>query len=511
MTDHHGCNALLILDERLDLPSEELLRRLLDGPADAWHGGISLGLDGAPPIVDHVNPTWMLNVRTDPSIEITSWRASLRAVLLRGEVLRRCGTADPELDTLSGAALDLGFRWIAAGAIVRSVPELVSGTTIRDPWPSEGDGVRILRRHRGRTWAIWATLRSATTGRVGWADALRLVRIAGSAGPGPQVTYRGPARPPGRTDRRVSVIVPTIDRYPYLLPLLTQLGRQTVPVHEVIVVDQTPAERRRSDLGADLPHLPLTVIGQDEPGQCTARNAAILASSGDALLFIDDDDEIPDDLVEQHLRRLVPGVDASCGGIDDANAGPPPEGFRARRVSDVFPTNNVMVRRTALEHSGLFDPAYDRGPRADHDVGMRLHLNGCVLVYDPTVLVFHHHAQVGGLRTHRARRVTRAAARRSLTARHLPSTTEVYLWRRYFDARQVDESAVLSLFGQLGGSGSKPRRALRAAVQIALLPGSRRALRATRTEAERVLADRPVIPDLPRQPAAPAGSAQVGT
>ena len=127
------------------------------------------------------------------------------------------------------------------------------------------------------------------------------------------------------------------------------------------------------------------------------------------LLYIDDDDEIGPDLIAEHLRRLIDGVDASSGGVDDATAGPPPPGFRHRRASDNFPTNNTMLRRAALERSGLFDPVFDRGSRADHDLGMRLHLSGAMLIYDPDVLVFHHHAPAGGLRTHGARAVTRAS------------------------------------------------------------------------------------------------------
>ncbi len=94
----------------------------------------------------------------------------------------------------------------------------------------------------------------------------------------------------------------------------------------------------------------------------------------------------------------------------------------------MFPTNNTMLRRSALERSGLFDLAFDRGSRADHDLGMRLHLAGAALVYDPDVEVYHHHAPIGGLRTHGARTVTRASARRSLTQRNLPSVTELATW-----------------------------------------------------------------------------------
>ena len=42
-----------------------------------------------------------------------------------------------------------------------------------------------------------------------------------------------------------------------------------------------------------------------------------------------------------------------------------------------------MIRKSLLQDSGLFDLAYDRGQRADHDLGMRLYLNGAFMVRTP--------------------------------------------------------------------------------------------------------------------------------
>ncbi|MCB0976755.1 MAG: glycosyltransferase family 2 protein [Acidimicrobiales bacterium] len=495
-SDVDGSAATLFLDERLSLPSIDTLRGLLDGPGDVWHAGVSLGLGAAPELLDHVSPTWMLNAPVARDVEVSSWRVSFRALLVRNAVLEQLGPPDTTMDVLSGASLDLGLRWIQAGAIVRNVPNLAVGPNIVDPPPSPLDSIRSLCHHRGQKWATWAALRGLTTGQVRLRDAADLGRAIFSTRTTRALVYRNSRPSEGDTERRVSVVLPTVDRYPFLIPLLGQLAEQTVPVHEVIVVDQTASSRRREDLIRAAPGLPITVICQDTPGQSTARNAAIRYATGDAFLFIDDDDEIPDDLVEQHLRRLGTGIDASCGGVDDATAGPPPPGFLHRRISDVFPTNNSMVTRAALIRSGLFDTAYDRGPRADHDLGMRLHLSGALLVYDPSVMVFHHHAPSGGLRTHEARRVTRASARRSLAARHLPATTQSYLWQRYFRPDQVANMRYLSLLSQIGGSGSRARRLLRAAVQISLLPSSIRRIRQTDEAARMLVADRPPIPVL---------------
>ncbi|MEJ7712205.1 MAG: hypothetical protein WKF84_20670 [Pyrinomonadaceae bacterium] len=56
-----------------------------------------------------------------------------------------------------------------------------------------------------------------------------------------------------------------------------------------------------------------------------------------------------------------------------------PEAFTYLRASDT-PTNNTLIRKDVLSKSGLFDLAYDRGQRADGDLGMRIYLSGAVMI-----------------------------------------------------------------------------------------------------------------------------------
>jgi GT2 family glycosyltransferase len=487
--------AVLLLDARFPLPTEALLDRLLGGPADVWHGGVALGLDGQPTMWDHVDPLSMFSARLDPTVEATSWRVSLRALLVRSAVLEQLGGPDAGFDTLSGSGMDAGLRWIRAGALVRHVPDLVPSGAERCEPPTAADGLRLVGRHRGRVWAGWALQRAVWSHELKAGEILRLSRSVRHVSAEALPHYRPAVLPggTGRTDRTVSVVVPTIDRYPYLEPLLHQLAAQTVAPHEVLVVDQTPIGHRRHDLTSIEPDLPVTVIEIPKPGQCTARNAALQAATGEIVLFLDDDLEIPSTLLADHLELLVDCIDGVAGAVDDATSGPPPDGFRHRRASDVLPGGNTMVRRTALESSGLFDPAYDHGSRADHDLGMRLHLGGALLVYDPAVEVFHHHAPAGGLRTHGARKVTRASARRSLTERHLPTATQLYLAHRYYSPHQRREGRRISLLAVLMGEGSASRRLARAAVQLALLPSSiRRLLEADRAAVAMVASRQPI-------------------
>jgi glycosyltransferase involved in cell wall biosynthesis len=494
--------AWVFRDAELGRPDEQHVRRLLEGPADAWHAGLLLGTGGAPGMIDFVQPTWMMNRDPDPTREATSWRVSLRAAVVRTDVLRQLGGPAPDFSSLAAASLELGHRWIRRGVFVRHDPGLVEGTSpcLTSEEFSVADELRFVLYRFGRKWTAWAVYRALATGYAPRAEILRAWRGLRSAVPpvDPAPYLRPERMVPDSIARRVSVLVPTLERYPYLRTVLGQLAGQTVPPLEVIVVDQTPPADRDPSIETWVPGLPVRVITLDEPGQCTSRNTGLLMAEGDYVLFIDDDDEIEPDLIERHLCALDRyGADVSSGVADEVGAGPLPEAFTLTRAADVFPTNNSLIRKSSLEGSGLFDLAYDRGQRADGDLGTRLYLSGALMVLDPSISVFHHHAPRGGLRAHRARVITYASSRGTVRQRHLPSVSEIYLWRRYFSARQVREALHLGVFGTFSIRAGWRRRLLKAAFSAAALPHSVRTVRARIREADRMLERFPQIPSLP--------------
>jgi glycosyltransferase involved in cell wall biosynthesis len=487
-------DALLFWDGRLGPPPD--VTALLDQPDDVWHAGLLLGTGGQPSCLDLVNPTWMLNADPPTDRPATSWRLSLAACLVRTEVVRRLGFLDPAFASTTAAGLELGHRWLAEGARCRHEPSLLD-TRARPPLLDAIPAVdqqRFAHRRFGASWAGYVTLRSRHRLR----GLARLRSLTTEPVPTPTNLPRPePDAVAAGAGASVTVVIPTIDRYPWLATVLEHLAAQTVAPGQVVVVDQTPPERRQ-DLAATAPEgLPLEVLVSEVAGQCTARNLAIDAAEGDLLLFLDDDDEIGTDLLARHLANLArTRADANCGIALE----PPEEdldpAFRRARTSDVFPTNNTLLRRAALRGSGLFDLAFDRGERADHDLGMRLYLSGARLELDPRAEVLHHHADRGGLRTHAARVTTYRGSRRSATVRQHLAPTELYLWQRYFRPDQVREAVRLRLLGTFSRHGGVLSRALRVGVQLLLLPGTRARLRATAAAAERLAEAHPTIPPL---------------
>jgi len=470
---------------------------------DVFHGGLAVGTAGLLRLLLFTHPTWMLRADAPPNMVSTSWRVSWQACLLRAEVVRQLGPPAHWLETAQAAALEWGLRCLRAGAIVRYDPKLVNPDVPSSAGvPTAKDEARIIANHFGRRWAMWALARSWWTGRLparaGWGalKACYLLRMNDSGKPRAfERTTLPLADSPAES---VSVVIPTLDRYSYLDTLLDQLQAQTVPPLEVIVVDQTPSGRRRTDFSPRFPKLNLRWLTMDDPGQCRSRNLALLHARGDWVLFLDDDVEVPPSYIERHLQVAVQtGADVVSGTVLEPPTFAPPAGVGKTSVSAVFPTGTSLVRREALVRSGGFDLVYDHGQRADGDLGMRLYLSGALMLLDSANCILHHHAPRGGLRAHRRRAITAATARQSIWRRALPSAWDFYLALRYFGAdaaREMAHVAVLSTFVARGGAA---RRLGRVLVALVLLPSTWRRVDNASKGGAALYSTGPQIPPLP--------------
>lgn len=506
LLERSAADYFFFWDGALGQPPQSEILRLVDQPADIWHAGLALGTAGLPGLIDFVAPTWMLNRDPDPDQAATSWRISWRACLVSRAVIEQIGFWDVDYLTRDAAALSWGHRCVMAGVIPRYVPELAPGPLVGSqlelPFVDE---LRLVFERFGLKWAGWALGRAVLSGYVrldqGIAAWRKVIRVP--------VTNRSTlykrsfgnksedALKSESAAKAVSVLIPTLERYPYLYKLLLQLREQTISPVEIIVIDQTPVDQREKAPYAEFPDLPLRVIFLDHPGQCSSRNAGLQAVQGEYVLFVDDDDEIPPDLIENHLRSLqLSSAQVSCGVADEVGAGPIPAAFTYQRVSDVFPTNNTLIRRDVLRDAGLFDLAYERGQRADGDLGMRIYLSGALMILNPAISVLHHHAPRGGLRTHKARVVTYASSRQQLNQRHLLSVSDLYLALRYFSQRQVQEVIWLSILGTFSLHGPRWQKIVKIILGLVYLPDTFFRLRNRLRIAQRMLEEYPQIPVL---------------
>ncbi|HEX2205698.1 MAG TPA: glycosyltransferase family 2 protein, partial [Longimicrobium sp.] len=272
--------------------------------------------------------------------------------------------------------------------------------------------------------------------------------------------------PPEVRRAEVSVVIPTLGRYPYLPAALESLRAQTVRPREVVVVDQNPAEERRPEVYEGWDDLGLRVVWQDERGQSLARNTALAAVSHPYVFFFDDDSVAAPDLVERHLRVVLAGrFDVSTG----VSYPPPPtdyrlpEGFAHPRVAQTLDTGNCLMPTALARAMGGLDRNYDFGPGTDADLGTRLYLAGRRIAHTPDAVRVHFKAPMGGLRVHGAHKTNTDAA---LLA-PFPPVTQSYFGLRYLSPRQQRERMLLAFVtSKLARPARRGRPAARAAALL---------------------------------------------
>ena len=496
-------DAWLFWDAQFGQPDETLIASLLARKVDVWHAGLKLGMAGLPKILDFFYPVWVFNRDPSPEIEASSWRLSLQACLIKTCVIHELGFVDPAFQSLDAAGLELGYRYLQQGVFLRHTPRLLpENVSLPARSISFEDELLFIHLGQSRRGKYWSLARAVLRDRVSPVAALRAVRKVARVPVKRYAPFSPSQAQPAPLDSfqrelKVTVLIPTVERYPYLRTLLDQLRNQSIKPLEILVIDQTEDGQRDLSLAEDFADLPLRLIYQNSPGQCSSRNTGLKAARGDFILFLDDDDEIPPNLIEQHLENLFFfDADTSSGGVEEAGALPLTGVYARVGLSDVFPTNNTLIRKEILKRSGLFDLAYERGQSADGDLGMRIYLAGGLMVYNPRITVFHHRAPRGGLRKHKARVITYASSRQQLFHRRFPHVTECYRMMRYFTPRQTRETMWLSVAGTFSIQGNMFRKLMKTFVALLFLPNTIYQLRRRMNAGSEMLKMYPQIPEL---------------
>lgn len=497
--EDYSVDYWLIWDGQLGNPDINKIMEIISKPGDVWHAGLSLGMKDAPDILKFVSPGWTLIIDPDSDIESSSWRLSLRCCLLRADVLRQMGGPSELFDTLEAASLELGYRYVNNGVFTRYIPGLSGSTSLEKVSIPIQDQFKFLSLYYPKQWRCWALCRAFLKGRINSFHELKSIltiiretkiyHCDNYHHPLPKETTKG------TPNASVSVLIPTLSRYSYLTELIPQLEAQTVKPKEIIVVDQTPTNQRQKITSTD-PKTDIKVIYLDQPGQCSARNLGLNSSSGDYILFLDDDTDIPVNLIELHLENLERfRTNISCGTVDDLTAREVLRDFSFFKISPIFSTCNALLQTQVLDKTGLFDQALDRKSNEDGELFIRMYLQGELMVLSPNTKIIHYHAPSGGLRAHAQRKITYASSRKSLFERRLLNHAEFYILKRYYDQESIHESFLLSILGTFSVRGNFLKKLAKTIISLFLLPDTIIKLAYAKRQAEYMLAEG--NPDIP--------------
>jgi glycosyltransferase involved in cell wall biosynthesis len=204
---------------------------------------------------------------------------------------------------------------------------------------------------------------------------------------------------------RVSVILPTYNRCASLLEAIESVAGQSFRDYEIIVADDGSSDETAERLAAH--SAPIRAIRLEHSGRpAVARNHALAAASGDLIAFLDDDDRwSPAKLARQVAlfdNRPAIGFAYHDFQLVDTGSGLSKRALSARQkldgyifdalIHDCFlQPSTVMVRRSLLEKSGLFDESLEIVE--DYDLWLRLAwLAPAGYIDEPLASVYRHSA-----------------------------------------------------------------------------------------------------------------------
>ena len=162
---------------------------------------------------------------------------------------------------------------------------------------------------------------------------------------------------------RVSVVIPTFNRRQTLQLAIDSILNQTLPVDEIVVVDDGSTDGTFEWLSQSFAQIRtprVVIVQQKNGGPSAARNAGIERASGQLIAFLDDDDTWHPDKMQRQLGVLAEHPDIcllGCAADTLKLAG-------GARLVDIgewrllfrnwFLTPGVVVRRDALIECGGF-------------------------------------------------------------------------------------------------------------------------------------------------------------
>ena len=237
---------------------------------------------------------------------------------------------------------------------------------------------------------------------------------------------------------KVTVVIPTLNRYEYLKDVLRDLENQTYKNFDVIVVDQSEPFKEVFYKNFELS---LDVVYQEEKALWLARNTAIKKSDADYILLFDDDSRVKPNWVKNHLKCLdFFNVFISSGTSISLIGADVPLSYSYLKISDQIDTGNVMIHKNVFKEIGLFDRQFEKQRMGDSEFGLRSYLAGYLNISNPFAQRLHLKVGTGGLRQMGSWDGFRP--KNWFGPRPIPSV--LYLFRKYFGSK-LTKLAILKM------------------------------------------------------------------
>lgn len=228
-----------------------------------------------------------------------------------------------------------------------------------------------------------------------------------------------------KQNSKVSVVIPTLNRYSYLNDVLKDFEKQDYTNFEIVVVDQS--EPFNPEFYKDF-NLNINVIRQEEKALWLARNTAIKNAAGSLIALSEDDVRIKPDWISTHMRCLDFFNAEVSAGVFYPKGKEIPKSRSYFSLATQFATGNAMLFKTVFKTTQLFDRQFEKQRMGDGEFGMRVYLEGIKSVSNPYASCIDVKAGTGGLREMGSWDAFRPST--FFSPRPIPSV--LYYFRKYY-------------------------------------------------------------------------------
>ncbi len=222
---------------------------------------------------------------------------------------------------------------------------------------------------------------------------------------------------------KVSIIIPSHNRYEQLKNTIEALQKQSYDNYEVLIVDDASEDCTST---IDLPDDFRMIRNDKKMGLAKTRNKGIANTDGDLIIFLDAEMLVYPDYIANHVEKHENSKNLVLTGsmyyyflsrraqekVKAQNTSFLSEEFRKLiRFKDYYYSNilvhygdelenlripwiacmggNLSIKRTLLNRSGWFDPKFNGYGWEDWELGYRLHQCGAMFKVDPNVATIH--------------------------------------------------------------------------------------------------------------------------
>jgi len=204
----------------------------------------------------------------------------------------------------------------------------------------------------------------------------------------------------------ISVVIPLYNKEKSIAATLESVLAQTYTDYEVVVVDDGSTDASAKVVQSLMKKSnKIRLISKPNGGVCSARNRGIIESKGYYIALLDGDDIWDKDFLKEQVILIHDFPEATMWGINFAEtregkivrkiATALPDGYRGyvgnyfqmpKRVSDLFCSSSVVIRRDVFDKVGMFDERIKYAE--DSDMWFRIIATEKVVFYDKYMVFY---------------------------------------------------------------------------------------------------------------------------